>query len=139
MSEKITIAPVFEFAYEVENRKKFQAAGHFVPGLTDARGNRREWEGPDVHIATLALTANEGISGVAPDTVQVLRVYSDSKPDLFVRGSRELESLFRSLYFNSLRQTNTAEAYRVALERIRELVAEQEKSVKLGSKRKVKR
>lgn len=80
------------FACEVEqhNLQEFQKAGHFVCGLTDDAGFRREWATSEVHILTLRYKGE-----------QVLRVMADTHGEAVRIMEAELRNTFFALWMNS--------------------------------------
>ena len=77
-TKRTTEVPVkFEVQYEVHDKKKFQAEGHFVPAVRerDAHGEPtmqpRKWKGTQVHALTLS----------GPNGCQTLRALSDSREE----------------------------------------------------------
>lgn len=70
--KNITVHAEFTCGYMVyPNRRKFQTDGHFLAGLKDKQGKRREWKGKTVHVLVLHYKDQE-----------VLRIMSDSLEDV---------------------------------------------------------
>lgn len=101
IQKRKTQVPVkFEVEYEIHERKKFQAAGHFVPAVRerDAQGNQtsqpRRWKGAHVHALTV----------FAPTGEQLLRALSDSRAD----AELQLGDLIRASFWGSMKALDIA-------------------------------
>jgi hypothetical protein len=79
---KTTAYSGFEVTIERHEREPFQAAGHFVPRMTDEHGRPRDWQGKFVYIGILNHELRDALGGLQ-SKVQVLRVYADTTPELF--------------------------------------------------------
>jgi hypothetical protein len=77
----LEVPVIFSIETEQHDRREFQEAGHFVPGMTDSEGRRREWKGPDLFVGTL-WHEHRDENGNLTHRVQVLRVLADSQAEL---------------------------------------------------------
>jgi len=68
--QTLTLQIPFTCESEQHEKTSFQKDGHFISGLKDENGRRRDWEGNEVHIVSLKFKGE-----------QVLRVMSDSLED----------------------------------------------------------
>jgi len=96
----ITLLVPFALKHEIYNLKQFQKDGHFVPGLTDDEGRRRQWKGTEVHV--LELRQGEQ---------QILRVLSDSLPSAQELMAQRIQDEFFRLATQEQRAKFSYDAY----------------------------
>jgi hypothetical protein len=69
----MTLSVDFTVESEQHALEAFQKGGHFVPGMKDENGFRREWQGDEVHILKLNVWGTSPLAGQ-----QILRVLADT-------------------------------------------------------------
>lgn len=81
----------FQVEAEQHVLEAFQNARHFVPGLKDENGFRRDWQGDEVHILTLRFDGNSPLLAGQ----QILRVIADSPQEV----SRMMRQAIKETFF----------------------------------------
>lgn len=110
--QTIMISPVFECEYEVHEKDIFQVEGHFVAGLKDDNGFRREWIGNEVHVLTLRHQGE-----------QVLRMMADSLEAVEKLMASEIRQTFIGLWTAQFLQGFSHDAFVRQRDRLAELQA----------------
>ena len=106
----ITLTPGFECEYEVHELQTFQSDGHFVSGLKDDNGFRRQWETDEVHVLTLRHKGE-----------QVLRMMADTLEEVSRLMSSEIQSTFLGLWTAAFVRGFNYEQFRRQNDRVNEL------------------
>jgi hypothetical protein len=84
---------------ELHDLEDFQRGGHFVPGMVDSMGTRRDWQGSQVHVLMLKWAGH-----------QVLRVLADSAEEAErLMKSRIEEDFFANWKSTTITQTVSAD------------------------------
>lgn len=112
------------FPVEIEHyeRATFQKAGHFVPGMVDVNGFRREWDGPLVFAGTLWHEVRDKEERVIKRN-QVLRVLADSPGEVLRLMDLNIRDSFFAWWQAQQLQANTFEKMRVEHDEHNELVS----------------
>jgi hypothetical protein len=111
-TEQQTITTGFVCAYEVHDKTTFQSEGHFVSGLKDENGFRREWIGEEVHILTLSHQGQ-----------QVLRMMADSLEEVSKLMAANVQQTFLGLWTAQFLQGFSHDAFVRQRDRLAELQA----------------
>jgi hypothetical protein len=111
-TEQRIIITDFACDYEVHDRNTFQAEGHFVSGLKDPNGFRRQWEGDEVHILTLRQQGE-----------QVLRMMADSLEEVSKLMAAEIKQTFIALWTAQFLQGFSHDAFVRHRDRLADLQA----------------
>lgn len=106
------VMALFPVAIEKHWREKFQKEGHFVPGMVDEHGFRREWDGPFVYVGTVFMDVRDA-QGAVTSTRQVLRMLADTPQELRRVLSANIKESFFGWWQAQQLQTQTYELYRV--------------------------
>ncbi len=114
--------PSFTVKVERHDRHRFQAQGHFVSGLKDRNGFRREWDGPLVFVGTVWYEMRDVQNNVT-DSKQVLRVMADTPDELMRMMSEAIAQQFFSSWLAQLRQSDIFERFRVMYDEQNEFMA----------------
>lgn len=111
------------FTIEVERHDKarFQKEGHFVPGMKDANGFRRDWDGPLVFCGTIWQEVRD-VQGQLTGRNQVLRVLADTPQELLRLFDLNIRDTFFALWQAQQLQANTFERMRVEHDEHNELI-----------------
>lgn len=97
----LTVIAEFQVLYVVHpSRKKFQSDGHFLAGLKDNRGERREWRGREVHVLTLGHKEEH-----------VLTIMSDSLADVKRLMGEEIARHFFAMFTADYNRQFTYDAF----------------------------
>src|SRR5271166_4894404 len=112
MQTEQTITTDFVCAYEVQEKDMFQAEGHFVAGLKDENGFRRQWEGNEVHILTFSYQGQ-----------QVLRMMADSLEEVSKLMAANIQQTFLGLWTAQFLQGFSHDAFVRQRDRLAELEA----------------
>lgn len=108
----ITLTPEFQCEYELHDLETFQSGGHFVTGLRDDNGFRRQWEGSEVHVLTLKHQGQ-----------QVLRMMADSFEAVRKLMTAELRQMFTANWLAQFLQGFSHDAFVKQRDRLAELQA----------------
>jgi hypothetical protein len=111
-TEQRLIITDFECAYEVHDKTTFQSEGHFVSGLKDSNGFRRQWEGDEVHVLTLRHQGE-----------QVLRMMADSLEEVSKLMAAEIKQSFVALWTAQFLQGFSHDAFVRQRDRLADLQA----------------
>jgi hypothetical protein len=111
-TEQRIIITDFACDYEVHDKTAFQTEGHFVSGLKDSNGFRRQWEGDEVHILTLRHQGE-----------QVLRMMADSLEEVSKLMTAEIKQSFIALWTAQFLQGFSHDAFVRQRDRLAELQA----------------
>lgn len=109
------VMALFDITVERHDRSTFQKQGHFVPGMVDENGFRREWEGPNVYIGTLWHELKDA-GGNVTSRSQVLRMLADTPQELRRVMSKNLKESFFAWWLAQTQQASVYESYRRANE-----------------------
>lgn len=121
--DKSTMSLAVGFAVEVERHDKatFQKEGHFVPGMKDENGFRREWDGPLVFVGTIWQDVRD-VQGQVTGRNQVLRVLADSPQELERLLRLAITDSFFAWWSAQQLQASTFESYRKHVDEHNQLV-----------------
>ena len=122
--DRAVMVALGNFPMEVERHDKarFQKDGHFVPGMVDANGFRREWDGPLVFAGTIWQEVRD-VQGQLTGRTQVLRVLADTPQELLRLFDLNIKDTFFALWQAQQLQANTFEKMRVEHDEHNELVS----------------
>lgn len=113
-----------KFVADIERHEKakFQKEGHFVPGMKDENGLRREWDGPLVFVGTIWQDVRD-VQGQITGRNQVLRVLADSPDELDRLLQLAIKDSFFAWYSAQQLQASTFESYRKHVDEHNQFVA----------------
>jgi hypothetical protein len=108
-----SVLALFPVTVERHDKRTFQAGGHFVPGMVDENGYRREWEGSEVFVGTIFLELKDA-NGNVTDRRQMIRKLADSPQELRRVLSLEVKDSFFAWWHAQQIQSSTFIQFRDA-------------------------
>jgi hypothetical protein len=122
-TDERTVSVRFTMETERHDREIFQKEGHFVPGMKDVNGFRREWDGPLVFVGTIWQDVRD-VQGQVTGRNQVLRVLADSPMELERLMQLAIKDSFFAWWSAQQLQGSTYESYRKHVDEHNQLVAD---------------